>query len=121
MAAFSGNWRIWGLVMLAITPTIWNWALESAADRIARPHAGCTVEEAKARDFVEEETLRHPYTKALWRVICQCMDSRSPKARSQARLEVPRGCPFPGDVIYKEREVLHRDRSSDGTMLWHAR
>lgn len=42
------------------------------ADRIAVFYAGTTVEITSAKDFVKgEETLRHPYTKALWRAMPQ--------------------------------------------------
>lgn len=53
--------------VLLITHDI-ELALETA-DRIAVFYAGTTVEEALVEDFAAEETLRHPYTKALWRAL----------------------------------------------------
>ena len=53
--------------VLLITHDI-ELALE-VADRIVVFYAGKTVEEAPVSDFCSEETLRHPYTKALWRAF----------------------------------------------------
>ncbi|MEG2037756.1 MAG: ABC transporter ATP-binding protein, partial [Ruthenibacterium sp.] len=39
------------------------------ADRIAVFYAGETIEEAGAADFMREKTLRHPYTRSLWRAM----------------------------------------------------
>ncbi|MDQ9838843.1 ABC transporter ATP-binding protein, partial [Acinetobacter baumannii] len=58
-----------GKGVLLITHDI-ELALE-VADRIAVFYAGTTVEEALVSDFASEETLRHPYTKALWRALPQ--------------------------------------------------
>lgn len=41
------------------------------ADRISVFYAGTTLETAKASDFRDEELLRHPYSKALWRAMPQ--------------------------------------------------
>lgn len=38
-----------------------------AADRVIVLYAGQAIEEAKASDFLKEEALKHPYTKALCR------------------------------------------------------
>lgn len=43
----------------------------AVADRIVVFLEGRTVEEATAEDFEREETLRHPYTRALWRAMPQ--------------------------------------------------
>lgn len=52
--------------VLLITHDI-ELALE-VADRIAVFYAGTTVEEALVGDFASQELLRHPYTRALWRL-----------------------------------------------------
>ena len=41
------------------------------ADRIVVFYAGSTIEEAPAKAFLKEETLGHPYTKALFRAMPQ--------------------------------------------------
>lgn len=41
----------------------------AVADRVVVFLDGRTIEEAGAEDFVREETLKHPYTKALWRAM----------------------------------------------------
>lgn len=43
----------------------------AVADRIVVFYAGATIEEATARDFDSAETLRHPYTQALWAAMPQ--------------------------------------------------
>lgn len=67
-------------------------ALE-VADRIAVFYAGTTVEEAKVEDFQSEETLRHPYTKALWRALPQNGFQPLPGNQPFAK-DKPEGCPF---------------------------
>ena len=56
-----------GAGVLVITHDL-KLALE-VADRIVVFYAGTTIEEADCADFKQEETLRHPYTKALWRAM----------------------------------------------------
>ena len=77
--------------VLLITHDI-ELALE-VADRIAVFYAGTTVEEALVSDFEREETLRHPYTKALWRAFprrgFQALDGVQPYVK-----DMPAGCPF---------------------------
>ena len=62
-------------------------------DRIVVFYAGCTVEEANSCDFEREETLRHPYTKALWRAMpahgFQAIEGTQPYAK-----DMHEGCPF---------------------------
>lgn len=41
------------------------------ADRIVVFYEGETIEETDAAAFLQEETLKHPYTKALWRAMPQ--------------------------------------------------
>lgn len=75
----------------------------TVADRVAVFYAGVTLEEAAAGDFVREEGLRHPYSKALWRA----MPSHGfvPTAGVQPYVqELPKGCPFaPRCEAYTER------------------
>lgn len=58
-----------GAGVLLITHDL-ELALE-VADRIVVFYAGTTVEEASVADFEEEDGLRHPYTKALYRAMPQ--------------------------------------------------
>lgn len=80
-----------GAGVLVITHDL-ELALETA-DRIVVFYAGMTLEEAPAADFAREETLRHPYTRALWRAIpqngFQAIEGHQPYAK-----EMPEGCPF---------------------------
>ena len=63
------------------------------ADRIAVFYAGTTVEVADAADFANEELLRHPYTKALWRAMPA--NGFSPIEGSQPYVkDLPEGCVF---------------------------
>ena len=67
-------------------------ALE-VADRVVVFYAGTTVEDAAVKDFEKEETLRHPYSKALWRALpqngFQFIGGTQPYVK-----ELPEGCPF---------------------------
>lgn len=63
------------------------------ADRIAVFYAGTTVEEAKVEDFKREETLRHPYTKALWRAMPGNGFQSIPGTQPYVK-DMPKGCPF---------------------------
>lgn len=89
-----------GAGVLVITHDL-ELALETA-DRIVVFYAGTTVEEAGVTDFKEEATLRHPYTKALWRAMprngFQYIDGVQPYVK-----QLPKGCPFgPRCSHYKE-------------------
>lgn len=77
--------------VLLITHDI-ELALE-VADRIAVFYAGTTVEEALVKDFEAEETLRHPYTKALWRAMPKNGFQTIPGCQPYVK-ELPRGCVF---------------------------
>ena len=87
-------------------------------------NAGCTVEEAKACDFEKEETLRHPYTKALWRAMpmhgFQTIEGTQPYAK-----DMPEGCPFsPRCQSYTKecvREVPLRHLRDGRVRCLHAR
>jgi peptide/nickel transport system ATP-binding protein len=56
-----------GCAVMLITHDI-NLALR-VADKVSIFYAGTTVETARSADFATTETLRHPYTKALWRAL----------------------------------------------------
>lgn len=80
-----------GAGVLVITHDL-ELALE-AADRIAVFYAGTTLEEAMVSDFEREETLRHPYSKALWRAMPKngfgFVSGEQPYVK-----DLPGGCPF---------------------------
>ncbi len=80
-----------GKGVLLITHDI-ELALE-VADRIAVFYAGTTVEEALVEDFRSEETLRHPYTRALWRALPQNGFEPLPGVQPYVK-DMPEGCPF---------------------------
>lgn len=65
----------------------WHWKLLTGS----LFYAGKTVEEAPVSDFRSEETLRHPYTKALWRALPQNgftpLDGTQPYVK-----DMPQGC-----------------------------
>lgn len=65
----------------------------ATCDRVSVFYAGTTVEEAAAVDFEDVETLRHPYTRALWRAMPQ--HGFAPTAGTQPYAgELPGGCPY---------------------------
>lgn len=80
-----------GKGVLLITHDI-ELALE-VADRIAVFYAGTTVEEAPVADFASQESLRHPYTKALWRALPQNGFTPLPGVQPYVK-DMPKGCPF---------------------------
>lgn len=87
--------------VLLITHDI-ELALE-VADRIAVFYAGTTVEEALVSDFASEETLRHPYSKALWRALPQNGFQPLPGVQPYVK-DMPKGCPFgPRCSSYSEK------------------
>ena len=76
------------------------------ADRIAVFYAGTTVETALAFDFTDEEKLRHPYTKALWRAMPQ--NGFQPTAGTQPYAGGLPGCPFSPRCDRKTEECVRR-------------
>ena len=62
-------------------------------DRIAVFYAGTTIEEAGVGDFEKEETLRHPYTKALWRAMPKNGFQFIPGSQPYVK-NLSEGCPF---------------------------
>lgn len=80
-----------GAGVLLITHDL-ELALE-VADKVVVFYAGTTVEEASAFDFLQEDTLRHPYSKALFRAMPQ--HGFLPIAGTQPYVKnMPEGCPF---------------------------
>ena len=65
----------------------------AVADRVAVFYAGTTVEDAPVSDFRQEETLRHPYSKALWQAMPQNGFRFIPGTQPYVK-EMPEGCPF---------------------------
>lgn len=80
-----------GAGVLVITHDL-KLALE-VADRIVVFYAGTTIEEADCADFKQEETLRHPYTKALWRAMPEHGFQYIPGSQPYVK-NLPKGCPF---------------------------
>ena len=80
-----------GAGVLLITHDL-EQALE-VADRVVVFYAGTTVEDASVLDFASEETLRHPYSKALFRALpqngFQFIGGTQPYVK-----DMPTGCPF---------------------------
>lgn len=65
------------------------------------------MEEAPVSDFRSEETLRHPYTKALWRALPQNgftpLDGTQPYVK-----DMPQGCPFEPRCSWYQEECTGR-------------
>lgn len=80
-----------GTGVLLITHDL-ELALE-VADRVAVLYAGMTVEETDSRAFDREETLSHPYTRALWRAMpehgFEAVSGTQPYVK-----DMPAGCPY---------------------------
>ena len=77
--------------VLLITHDI-ELALE-VADRIAIFYAGTTLEIASVEDFDAMETLRHPYTQALWRALPANGFPPYPGTQPYVK-DAVKGCPF---------------------------
>lgn len=74
------------------------------ADRIAVFYAGTTVEIAAAKDFLEGvDTLRHPYSKALWKALPQNGFEPIPGFQPYAKY-LPKGCLFSPRCPHKTKE-----------------
>lgn len=80
-----------GAGVLLITHDL-EQALE-VADRVVVFYAGTTVEDADVADFGSEETLRHPYSRALFRALPQ-NGFQFIKGTQPYVKELPEGCPF---------------------------
>jgi peptide/nickel transport system ATP-binding protein len=80
-----------GAGVLLITHDL-ELALE-VADRVAVFYAGATIEDAAVADFAAEETLRHPYTRALWRAMPDHAFEAIPGIQPYAK-DLPEGCLF---------------------------
>lgn len=66
----------------------------TVADRVAVFYAGRILEEASAADFTRIETLRHPYTRALWRAMPQNGFESVVGTQPSYAGESWEGCPF---------------------------
>lgn len=74
------------------------------ADRIAVFYAGTTVEIADANDFLQGvNSLRHPYSKALWEALPQNAFKPIPGFQPYAKA-LPNGCLFSPRCPYKTKE-----------------
>lgn len=80
-----------GAGVLLITHDL-EQALE-VADRVAVFYAGTTVEETSVADFQSEDSLRHPYSKALFRALPQNGFQFIPGTQPYVK-DLPTGCPF---------------------------
>lgn len=80
-----------GAGVLLITHDL-EQALE-VADRVVVFYAGTTVEDADVADFGSEETLRHPYSRALFRALPQ-NGFQFIKGTQPYVKDLPEGCPF---------------------------
>lgn len=80
-----------GAGVLLITHDL-ELALE-VADRIVVLYAGTNVEEAAAADFEKEESLRHPYTRALYRAMPGHGFKAEPGFQPYVK-DLPAGCPY---------------------------
>ena len=80
-----------GAGVLLITHDL-ELALE-AADRVAVLYAGMTVEETDSGAFEKEETLAHPYTRALWRAMPEHGFEAVPGTQPYVKA-MPAGCPY---------------------------
>lgn len=63
------------------------------ADRVVVLYAGVTIEEAGATDFRQPETLRHPYSRALYQAM-PCNGFKPILGTQPLAGQVPEGCPF---------------------------
>ena len=100
-----------GAGVLLITHDL-ELAVETA-DRIVVFYAGTNIEEAPAEDFTDEERLRHPYTKALFRAMPGHGFEAAPGNQPYVK-DMPAGCPYgprcpiydsgcSGDIEYREQ------------------
>ncbi|MDO4279785.1 MAG: ABC transporter ATP-binding protein [Lachnoclostridium edouardi] len=65
----------------------------NVADRVTVLYAGTAVEEADVKDFDSLETLRHPYTKALYKAMPEHGFFSEPGNQPYVR-NLPAGCPY---------------------------
>lgn len=95
-----------GKAVILITHDI-DLAIEFA-DRVAIFYAGTTVETALASDFKQGvESLRHPYTKALWRALPQNGFEPIPGFQPYAA-NLPKGCLFADRCPFK-KEICEKE------------
>ena len=95
-----------GKAVILITHDI-DLAIEFA-DRVAIFYAGTTVETALASDFKQGvESLRHPYSKALWRALPQNGFEPIPGFQPYAA-NLPKGCLFADRCPFK-KEICEKE------------
>ena len=77
----------------------------SVADQVVILYAGTALEQANAVDFSSEQTLRHPYTRALWRAMpsngFQPLEGVQPPVQEDLK-----GCPFAPRCLQKKPACL---------------
>ena len=86
--------------------------LQSCYGETAQALKEKAIKGADVKDFAREETLRHPYSKALWRALpqngFQFISGTQPYVK-----ELPKGCPFGPRCEYFceacEREIPYRE------------
>ena len=81
----------------------------SVADEVVVFYAGQTIEKAKAEDFKDVETLRHPYTRALWSAMPEhgfrAIDGTQPYAGEDRK-----GCPYVGQCAACEEDCRRKEQ-----------
>jgi len=92
-----------GAAVMLITHDI-DLAVEYS-DRVSVFYAGTTVETALSSDFAEENLLRHPYTKALWRAMPQNSFLPIPGKQPEPHEKII-GCPYWPRCDIKKQECL---------------
>jgi len=75
------------------------------ADRIVVLYAGTNLEEARAYDFLEENRLRHPYTRSLYRAMPDNGFSAEPGTQPYAGNR-PDGCTYAPRCEYVQEKCL---------------
>ncbi len=95
------------------------------ADRIAVFYAGTTVEMVRAADFAAgPQSLRHPYTRALWRALPQHQFAPLPGAQPSPD-DLPAGCLFSprcelATSICREQRPALRSTADGWVRCYHA-
>lgn len=95
----------------------------NTADRIVIFYAGTNLEEAETADFAQEETLRHPYTRALYRAMPQHGFQPLPGVQPCGE-EVSDGCVFalrcPWNEEKCKQQMPYRELRKGRVRCWKA-
>lgn len=75
------------------------------ADRIVVFYAGMNLEEAAAADFTEEDRLRHPYSRALYRAMPRNGFEPHPGTQPYGK-EMPQGCPYGPRCAHRSEQCM---------------